>query len=169
MEIRAGSLRSSLDSFKKIYRQDEPFPTLAAGFGASQSFLTARYVLFKEWGEPIIKGAPLEGMAHWQQEIMSLGLRTYEGSAYAEVGLAIVTIEETIQGGGYADDPLYSHFQEDDIRGGLVAAGFYRPMLLGIHLSGEVCYYYLPLEIDNAGKKVNTGGWVFSLGIGVML
>ncbi len=169
VEYRVGSFRPEIKNFDNIYGSDEYLPTIVVGLGFDQGFFVLRYNLYEEWGKSIVTGVDLEGDANWRQEYITIGVRSNEGGRlYFELAYAIGKAEETIT----TEEPDYTalnaYWSEPDIRGGAVALGIYIPLTIGLQLSGEIGYLYLPVtNIDD--KKINTGGRQLSLGMTLVL
>ncbi len=164
VECRVGTFRPEIKNFDKIYDNDEYLPTIVVGLGTSQGFVVVRYNLYKEWGKSLVTGVNLEGDASWQQEFITIGVRSYEERLYFELAYAIGKVEETITTESPEYTALNSSWAEQDIRGGAAALGINLRLGMGFHFSGEISYLYLPITAIN-DKKINVGGRQLSLGL----
>jgi hypothetical protein len=164
-EYRIGIFTPEIKNFNEIYGNDEYLPTLVVGLGANQTYLVARYNLYKETGKSLVTGVDLDGDASWRQEYITIGLRSYEQKpVYFELAYAIGKAEETITTETPEYTALNSSWTAPDIRGGAIALGINIPFGMGFQFSGEITYVYLPFTtIDD--KKINTGGRQLSLGL----
>ncbi|MFH1851390.1 MAG: hypothetical protein ABIA75_03515 [Candidatus Neomarinimicrobiota bacterium] len=165
-EFRLGYFNPEAANFEKIYGLDEEFPTVAFGLGYNGNYLLVRYLLYEEWGRSIITGVALHGIAKWREEILSIGIRSYDSAPfYFELAYAIGNVEENIYSEEREYTALNSSFSSMDNRGAIAAVGLNIPLLLGFQFSGEAEYIYLPIAAPASDKKINIGGWIYSLGI----
>jgi len=172
-EARGGVFRPDAPNFAKIYGSDDKMlPVLAFGIGYKDVYMVARYRLFEASGQSLVAGIDLAGTAEWREEIITLGLRTYEfRPLYFELAYALGFVEESIS----TEQPEYSAlnrtFITKDNQGLSAAIGLTIKLITGIYLTGELEYIYIPInsEIEAGNEKVNLGGPSFSIGLSLVL
>jgi len=164
-EFRGGVFAPEIKKFKDIYGNDEFLPSIVIGVGGKQTYLVARYNLYEKTGKSIITGVELDGDAQWKQEIITIGVRSYDQKPlYVELAYAMGKAEETISTETPEYTALNSSWTSSDVQGGALAIGVNVPVALGFQICAEINYIYLPVTM-NDDDKINIGGRQLSLGL----
>jgi hypothetical protein len=167
IEARGGLLRSGLKNFSEIYGNDDPVKVAALGIGYNSTFFIAKYRLFEARGKSVVTGLDLEGDARWEEELISLGIRSYDGRFfYGELAFVAGAVRETISTSEPDFSALNSTFSSAWSKGVSLAAGLNIP-LSELNFSGEVEYVFVPISSPGKsdGDKINIGGPVYTVGL----
>ncbi|MEE9465627.1 MAG: hypothetical protein V3W14_08680 [Candidatus Neomarinimicrobiota bacterium] len=172
LEARGGLFRPGPETFPQIYTDGEILQGAAVGIGYKEAYIVARYRGFEATGQSDITGADLlEGRAEWRQEIISLGLRSYESKPfYIELAYAIASVEESVSTKQPGYTALNATFNTTDRQGISAALGITLPFLLAFNLTADAEFIYIPLnESEGVGtERINLGGPILSLGLTVV-
>ncbi len=171
LEARGGLFRPGPETFSQIYNDGEILQGATLGIGYKEAYIVARYRAFEATGQSLINGADLEGRAEWRQEIISVGLRSYESKPfYIELAYAMGSVEESISTKQSGYTVLNATFETTNRQGISAAVGITLPLLLAINLTADAEFIYIPMNESEGvnNEKVNLGGPVLSLALTVV-
>ena len=71
---------SNADNFEAIYKDDLHLTSFFGGFGYDNISIIAKYKQFATKGASKVKNIPAKGVADWNQEFYSIGLRVFNNN-----------------------------------------------------------------------------------------
>ncbi len=170
LEGIVGPFKPNIDFYEKVYTNPSVIGSAKIGVGYDNGYLIAGYRLFQDDGVSIVENLAVDGVAHWRQEMFSIGLRSIEDAFYFDIEYVIGSVKEEIGTKNPQIDALKKTINSIDNRGVSIAGGFLIPVFSTIHINLEAEYLRLPIYIDNSkSEKIQAGGMHFSAGLSFIL
>tara|TARA_B100001250_G_C19801540_1_gene791325 strand:+ start:1061 stop:1663 length:603 start_codon:yes stop_codon:yes gene_type:complete len=156
-------------NFNKVYGKNNLINGYGIGLGWKNTYLIFKQKDIELNGKSIVSGIDLEGKAYFKETFSILAARYYEGLLFTELGYVINSIKEDIS----TNQPIYSKlntiYSTSNNEGLSVCFGFYIPFKKIIIISDINYIYVLSKSPNNSENKINVGGLMFNLSIGINL
>jgi len=169
IEGNYGIVRDVNSNFNQVYGNSNNISSVGLGIGWKNTYLIAKYKQFEANGKSLVSGIDLEGVANWQGEFIILALRYYEGHFFTELGYVLNSVKEVISTNQSIYTDLISDYSTNGNEGISIVLGINIPIGKLI-LSTDVNYIYVLSETeDESINKINVGGLMLNVGLGIKL